>query len=229
MTMNHEYRQPAIEVRDATKRYLAKTVFSNLSLDIEPGKLTLVTGPSGSGKTTLLNIMSGVDLPNSGEVIVGGNDITKLTSRGRSQYRAATGQIFQDSGLISGLTAKDNIQLVHDLSEQQVDEEWTGYLLGRLGISDLMDNRATHLSGGQAQRVALVRALAHFPRIVFADEPTASLDTESKKDVHETLRFVADTGATVVMVSHEEMSKDYADRTIEMKDGVISESLSAHL
>lgn len=227
--MTHELYRPAIEVRDTTKRYLAKTVFSNLSLDIEPGKLTLVTGPSGSGKTTLLNIMSGVDLPTSGEVTVDGSDITKLSSRGRSRYRAITGQIFQRSGLISGLTAMDNIRLVHDLSEQQVDEEWTDYLVSRLGIDDLMNNRATHLSGGQAQRVAVVRALAHFPRLVFADEPTASLDTESKKDVHETLRFVADTGATVVMVSHEDMSKDYADRTIEMKDGVITEALSSHL
>lgn len=227
--MTYELQRPAIEVNNVTKRYMARTVFENLSLDIEPGKLTLITGPSGSGKTTLLNLMSGVDTPNSGEVIVGESDITKLSRRNRSLYRAATGQIFQRSGLISGLSAMDNIRLVHDLAEQDVDEEWTNYLLARLGIGDLIDERVTQLSGGQAQRVAVVRALAHFPRIVFADEPTASLDTESKKDVHETLRFVADTGSTVVMVSHEEMSQDYADRTIRMRDGRISESLSPDL
>ena len=227
--MSYELQRPAIEVRDVTKRYMARTVFENLSLNIEPGKLTLITGPSGSGKTTLLNLMSGVDIPNTGEVIVDDSDITKLSRRGRAAYRAATGQIFQRSGLISGLSAMDNIRIVHDLAEQEVDNEWTDYLLGRLGIGDLINERATQLSGGQAQRVAVVRALAHFPRIVFADEPTASLDSESKKDVHETLRFAADTGSTIVMVSHEEMSKDYADRIVEMRDGMISESLLPQL
>lgn len=227
--MSYELQRPAIEVRDVTKRYMTRTVFENLSLDIEPGKLTLITGPSGSGKTTLLNLMSGVDTPNTGEVIVDDSDITKLSRRGRAAYRAATGQIFQRSGLISGLSAMDNIRIVHDLAEQEVDNEWTDYLLGRLGIGDLINERATQLSGGQAQRVAVVRALAHFPRIVFADEPTASLDSESKKDVHETLRFAADTGSTIVMVSHEEMSKDYADRIVEMRDGMISESLLPQL
>ena len=222
--------RPAIEVRNVSKQYqLARTVFNNLSLDIEPGKLTLIKGPSGSGKTTLLNIMAGIDTPNEGEVVVNGTDITTLSRRGRTAYRAATGQIFQRSGLISGLSAMDNIRVVHDLAEQPVDEEWTEYLLGRLGVGDLINERATQLSGGQAQRIAVVRALAHFPRIVFADEPTASLDTESKKDVHDTLRFVAETGSTVVMVSHEEMSEDYADRTIEMRDGTISEGLSPQL
>lgn len=227
--MSHEFQQPAVAVNNVTKRYRARTVFEDLSLDVEPGKLTLITGPSGSGKTTLLNLMSGVDTPNSGEVVVGGTDITKLSRRGRAAYRAATGQIFQRSGLIAGLSAMDNIRIVHDLAEQEVDKEWTKYLLGRLGIGELIHERATQLSGGQAQRVALVRALAHFPRIVFADEPTASLDTESKKDVHETLRFVADAGSTVVMVSHEEMFKHYADRVVEMRDGTITENLSPQL
>lgn len=220
--MNYELQRPSIEVRDLTKQYMAKTVFQNLSLDIAPEKLTLIKGPSGSGKTTLLNVMSGIDSPTSGEVYVEGREVTNLSNTQRALYRAAAGQIFQRSGLIAGLTSMENVQLPHDLSGQVVDKEWRDYLLDRLKVKEFADQPAAQLSGGQMQRVALVRALAHFPRLVFADEPTASLDTESKKDVHELLRFVADTGATVVMVSHEEMSQDYADNVLEMRDGVVA-------
>lgn len=213
---------PQIQAHELTKRYMgSEAVFSALSLNIQPGQLTLITGPSGSGKTTLLNIISGLDTPDEGAVWVDGVDITKLSKAERTQYRAASGLIFQRSGLLAGLTARENIDAIRTLSGYETDEGWTLELARKFRVDHVLGQKAAHLSGGQAQRVAMIRALAHDPGLVFADEPTASLDSESRHEVYDALRTTADRGATVVMASHDETSKHYANRVVEMRDGKI--------
>lgn len=218
-----ESQTPALVATGVTKSYAGTTVVDNVSLAIPSGGLTVITGPSGSGKTTLLNILSAIDTPDSGKVKAGSIKVTKLKAAKRDAYRATTGHIFQRSGLIAGLTAGDNIRAIHALNGTPIDEAWLTHLLDRLGVAQLVDAPATQLSGGQAQRIALIRALAHHPRIVFADEPTASLDTTSKKEVHEVLREVArEGGTTVILVSHDAISTQYADIVATMRDGAIS-------
>lgn len=219
---NYEQPSSIIEVNAITKHYLGMRALSNVWLDIEQNKLTVITGPSGSGKTTLLNILSGIDLPDAGSVIIDGIDITQLSKKERETFRASTGQVFQRSGLLRGLTAEENIRMPHDLTGKSVDEDWTQNLVDSLAISDFLKKPASQLSGGQAQRVGIVRALAHHPRYIFADEPTASLDTQAKADVHELFRGLVDDGVTILMVSHDELSNDYADRNIKLKDGKIN-------
>ena len=209
-----------IRADGVSKSYLGAAVLKNVSLSVHTGEFVLITGPSGSGKTTILNSLSGLDRPDSGSVNVRGKDIVTLTDKDRAAYRAANGMIFQRSGLMSGMTVRDNIHMTHDLTERSVDREWLHYVVSELAISSLMDKRANQVSGGQAQRIAIARALAHNPELIFADEPTAALDSEATTDVHRVLRNVVDQGtASVVMVSHDESAKEYADGIFEIRDG----------
>lgn len=208
-----------LRVRNVTKRYLGMTVFDDLSVDITTG-FTALLGPSGSGKTTLLNLMMGIDRPDAGQIVVDGVDITGLSDAQRTRWRAGTGQIFQRSGLVAGLTTMQNILDPHVLAGHRVDHEWVAFLLQRLNMSQKASDRAGRLSGGEQQRVAMVRSLAHRPHIVFADEPTANLDTRMKEEAH---RFLADVSreVPVVVVSHDAMTRDYADHVVFMRDGRI--------
>lgn len=219
--MSTESLRLTIEVKELTKRYLGAVVLDNVSLGIFPNEFIVINGPSGAGKTTLLNMMSGIDVPEEGSVRVGEKDITKLSRKKRQEFRACNGQIFQRSGLLNGLTAEENIHSVHDLVGNNIDTNWFDYLVSELSVGDVLKKPISQLSGGQAQRIGIIRALAHHPRLVFADEPTASLDSDSKRDVYDLLRKVASNDSTVVMVSHDEISKEYADGVFEMRDGVI--------
>lgn len=212
----------AIQLDHVEKSYGDTTALNDVSMDIYSGELTLLTGPSGSGKTTLLNILSSVDTADSGAVYVNGKDIFGMTLGQRERYRARNGQIFQRSGLLGGLTAEQNIAAIHDLSRNMIDSAWVDYLVMELAIGSLMKKRISEVSGGQAQRIGIVRALAHKPALVFADEPTASLDTESKHDVHRLLHGVSENGSAVVIVSHDDISRQYADATFHMNDGTVS-------
>ena len=203
-----------------SKSYLGAAVLKDVSLSVQSGEFVLITGPSGSGKTTILNALSGLDRPDRGSVSVRGKDIVTLTDKERTAYRADNGMIFQRSGLISGMTVRDNIHSVHELTGHEVDKEWLDYVVSELAISSLMNKKANQVSGGQAQRIGIARALAHKPELIFADEPTAALDTEATADVHRVLRNVVDQGAaSVVMVSHDKSAKKYADGIFEIRDG----------
>ena len=197
-------------------------VLKDVSFVAEPHRLTLLTGPSGSGKTTLLNVVAGLDSPDRGSVTVGGVDVTGLRAKGRVAYRAGLGLVFQRSGLLGGLTARQNVEVGHALTGRTHTPAWTRLVADRLGVTGILDQRASGLSGGQAQRVALLRALAHQPALLLADEPTAAVDTGSKHDIHNLLRWLTDEhGTTVVLVSHDAISSEYADTTVRLVDGVV--------
>jgi len=215
----------AISTDSVSKSYLGTMVLHDITLDVAAGSLTVLRGPSGSGKTTLLNLISGLDQPDAGTVTVDGAEVTGLAARKRGQFRARYGHVFQRSGLLGGLTLRENIEGPHALTGQQVNPAWMNHLVDLLDIDSLLDTHASRVSGGQAQRASLVRALAHRPAILFADEPTASLDTASKHLVHSLLRDVASNeGTTVLMVSHDEISGQYATAQIGLLDGRIQDA-----
>ncbi len=214
-----------IKTRAVSKSYLGTTVLHVVDLDVSSGSLTVLTGPSGSGKTTLLNLVSSLDRPDVGEITVGDVDVAGLTDKERTRFRAGHGHVFQRSGLLGGLTIRENIEAGHTITGRPVDAGWVSHLIDRLEISDVLDARASRVSGGQAQRAALVRALAHRPSVVFADEPTASLDTTSTHTIHELLRDISLTeGTTTLMVSHDEISTQYATHSVRLVDGRIHET-----
>lgn len=210
----------SIRISEIRKAYLGATVLDGIDAEVRSGVLNLLSGPSGSGKTTLLNLVSGLDLPDSGNVMVGEVEVTSLSRKERDRFRARNGQVFQRSGLLGGLTVRDNIEAGHSLTGLKIDQRWVLHLVERLGIADLLDTRASRISGGQAQRTALVRSLAHRPAYLFADEPTASLDTASTHAIHALLGEVArEEGTTILMVSHDEISSHYADFMFHLRDG----------
>lgn len=212
-----------IVARNVVKKYQGTTALGGVSAEFPAGAITLISGPSGSGKTTLLNTLSALDQPDAGSVHFGGRDITQFSKKQREEYRAQVGQVFQRAGLLAGLTVIENIRAKPDLSGAAIDPEWTSELCGRLGVGALLKQPAGSLSGGQAQRVALVRALTRRPPVLFADEPTAALDTKNTKDVHEVLQqTVYETGMSVVMISHDKVSREYADHLVTIVDGSIA-------
>ncbi|WGY02449.1 ATP-binding cassette domain-containing protein [Nocardioides sp. QY071] len=207
-----------------TKSYLGTPVLVEVDVEVAAGSLTVISGPSGSGKTTLLNLVAGLDLPDDGEIVVGGTDVVALPAQQRERFRARHGHVFQRSGLLGGLTLRENIESPHLLTGHPTDPGWVRHLVGSLGIADVLDSRAGRVSGGQAQRAALVRCLAHRPDVVFADEPTASLDTASKHLIHALLRDISEQeGTTVLMVSHDEISTGYATAQVHLLDGRIQD------
>ncbi len=210
----------AIRIGGVRKSYLGTVVLADVHAEVPSGVLSLLTGPSGSGKTTLLNLVSALDEPDAGDITIDDTEVTGLSRKARDRFRAVNGHVFQRSGLLGGLTVRDNIEAGHALTGRSVDQAWVTHLVTRLGIADLLDVRASLISGGQAQRTALVRSLAHRPPHLFADEPTASLDTASTHAIHALLREVAhEEGTTVLMVSHDQISAEYADHTFRLRDG----------
>lgn len=190
-----------------------------VSVEIPSHQLTLITGPSGSGKTTLLNVMSGILKPNEGSVFHHATEITGLPQEALTEWRARVGRVYQRSGLLAGLTVYENIKAPHEMNRNPIEPAWAKFICRTLGVDDLLHKRAGGLSGGQAQRVAMARAFLHKPDIVFADEPTASLDQASKAEIHQLMRGLVDEeGAAIVLVSHE-TPPDFADTVITLQDG----------
>lgn len=213
-----------IVAQGVVKTYPGTTALRGVSAEFPAGAITHISGPSGSGKTTLLNVLSSLASPDAGSVYFGGRDIARCNNKQQNQYRAEVGQVFQRAGLLAGLTVRENIRVKADLSGAVIDETWVSELCGRLGVGGLLDQSAGSLSGGQAQRVALVRAMAHGPEVLFADEPTAALDTQRTKEVHDVLKQAVDeTGLSVVMISHDDISRQYADHTVHIVDGSVEQ------
>jgi putative ABC transport system ATP-binding protein len=196
---------------------------AGINVTFERGRFTAVMGPSGSGKSTLMHCMAGLDRPTSGHTFVGGQDVGSLDDSGLTRLRRdKIGFVFQSFNLVPTLTAAENITLPADLAGAKVDRDWLGYLVNQLGIGDRLTHRPSELSGGQQQRVACARALIRKPDLIFADEPTGNLDSNSSADVLTFLQqSVRESGQSIVMVTHDPRGAAYADRVIFLADGTV--------
>ncbi len=198
-----------------------------VAVAFDRGRFTAVMGPSGSGKSTLMHCMAGLDRPTSGQVFVGDLDIGGLDDAGLTQLRRdRIGFVFQSFNLVPTLTAGENITLPVDLAGRKVDEEWFTYLVGQLGLGDRLHHRPAEMSGGQQQRCACARALINRPDLVFADEPTGNLDSNSSAEMLSFLRRSVDEfGQSIVMVTHDPRGAAYADRVVFLADGNVVDEL----
>lgn len=225
MTENNSPRNARLCIRDITKSYNSAPVLTGISLTIEPGETVAVMGPSGSGKSTLLHCMSGVLLPDDGDVIFGDTKINSLSDADRSALRLHDfGFVFQDGQLLPELTARENVALPMILQGKKRSKSLAlaDDVLSRLGLQDLTRRRPGQMSGGQAQRVAIARAMAGEPGVIFADEPTGALDQSTGHEVMQQLTaLVEQTGTTLVMVTHDVKVADWCRRRVEIRDGLI--------
>jgi len=198
-----------------------------VTIEFGHGQFTAVMGPSGSGKSTLMHCMAGLDSPTSGHTFVGDQEIGLLDDAGLTQMRRdRIGFVFQSFNLVPTLTASENITLPADLAGQKVDREWFDYLVDQLGIRDLLSHRPSEMSGGQQQRAACARALIGRPELIFADEPTGNLDSNSSGEMLAFLRrSVTEFGQSIVMVTHDPRGAAYADRVVFLADGKVVDEL----
>jgi len=214
-----------------TRRYgqgdTAVDALRGIDLEIERGLLTAVMGPSGSGKSTLMHILAGLDKPTSGKVFVAGTDITRLDDTALTKLRREhIGFVFQFFNLLPMLTAEENVTLPLSIAGEKAERAWTDELLGKLGLSDRRTHRPSELSGGQQQRVAIARALISRPTVMFADEPTGNLDSQTSEEILALVReSVEDYGQTTVMVTHDAHAAAIADRVLLLADGLIVREL----
>lgn len=215
-----------VEMQEVTKIYEGKVInraLNRLSFDVQEGEFIAVMGPSGSGKSTLLNLLSSIDLPTYGQVKVTGIVPELLSANDLALFRRRTfGFVFQDINLLNMLTVEENIVLPLTIDNVPLPEmeRRVGTLSERLSLKDILDKRPDELSGGQAQRTAIARALVHKPKIILADEPTGNLDSASAKDVLELLDEINETEkTTVIMVTHDPIAASYCDRVLFIKDG----------
>ncbi|KOS71644.1 bacitracin ABC transporter ATP-binding protein [Lysinibacillus contaminans] len=217
---------PILQIKDITKVYEGKVThraLNQLSFDVEDGEFIAVMGRSGSGKTTLLNIISTIDEPTSGEIILDGMNPHKLNATELAYFRRRQlGFIFQDFNLLHMLTVEENIILPLTLDQQplEVMEERLKSIVEKLDLTSFLHKRPNEISGGQAQRTAIGRALIHNPSLILADEPTGNLDSNSARDVLELLTKVSnERKTTIVMVTHDPIAASYCDRVLFIKDG----------
>ena len=220
--------QPAIAVRGVTKTYDNRSFALNgADLDVPRGAVMLLKGPSGSGKTTLLSIMGCILRPTAGEVWINGAEVAKLPESKLPDVRLHNiGFIFQGFNLFPALTAAENVALTLNLKGVRGGEakKKARTLLDQVGLDRKYDAFPADLSGGQKQRVAIARALAGEPKIILADEPTASLDSTSKRSVMELMTNLAHKeDRAVVIVTHDNRIEQYADRTVHISDGRLQE------
>ncbi|WP_125607348.1 ABC transporter ATP-binding protein [Lapidilactobacillus bayanensis] len=216
-----------LELKQITKTFgkgaAATQAVQPTDLAIAPGEFITLTGPSGSGKTTLLTMMGALQSPTSGAVLLNGQDLAKLSEKQRSKVRFEKyGFILQAANLIPYLNVQEQFKLVDKLSHTD-NRAYADQLLTSLGLEEQRDSLPQMLSGGQRQRVAIARALYQQPQIVFADEPTASLDSKRAHQVVQTLNETAKAHQTaVVMVTHDESLFAYTDKVYQVRDGQVS-------
>ncbi|MEU2756905.1 ABC transporter ATP-binding protein [Streptomyces albidoflavus] len=217
---------PVLRARDVDVRYGAQLAVQGANLTLMPGEVVAVTGSSGSGKSSLLHCLAGVVAPSAGSVSFEGREYGALGDEELSALRRERfGYVFQHGELLPELTVEENAALPLRLAGQRKGPAHRAAtpVLERLGIGEFVERRVSQLSGGQAQRVAVARALVHQPAVVFADEPTGALDSVNAASVlDEFLTLARDHGAAVLLVTHDEGVSSYADRRYVMRDGRIS-------
>ena len=214
-----------IQVRNIRKSFGNLEVLKGIDLDIERGKVVSIVGASGAGKTTLLQIMGTLDKPDSGSVVIDGVDVMQLSDAKRSAFRNKhMGFVFQFHQLLPEFTALENVMmpaLIGGTLKREARKR-AEELLDFMGLSQRASHKPSELSGGEKQRVAVARALVGKPDVVFADEPSGSLDTQNKQELHRLFFDLRDQmGQTFVIVTHDEQLADLADRKICMQDGRI--------
>ena len=200
----------------------------DVSLRLEPGELVALTGPSGCGKSTLLNLIGALDRPDAGEIHVDGKDVGRLDDP--SEYRAETvGFVFQFHNLMTTLTALENVQVpMLGRRSRGAREARARQLLAEVGLAERMESYPPTLSGGERQRVAIARALANEPRLLLADEPTGSLDSETGAQILDLIRRVREEhGMTILLVTNDDGVAAQADRILRIRDGVLAAPASA--
>jgi putative ABC transport system ATP-binding protein len=218
---------PLVELQNVSKSYQEgerdRAVLKDASLSIARGEWLFLLGRSGSGKSTLLNLLSGIDLPEKGEILIEGSPINRLSERDRTLFRRnKIGFIFQSYNLIPTLTVAENLllplELVGEMSRARQQEGLA--LLDQVGLADRAGSYPDRLSGGEQQRVAIVRALIHRPLLVLADEPTGNLDADTGREVLELFeRLLRPTSTTLVLVTHSSEVARLADRLVSIRDG----------
>jgi putative ABC transport system ATP-binding protein len=223
---------PLIELRNLSKAYdegdCRRVVLREATVGIERGELAVLVGRSGSGKSTLLNLISGIDLPDSGEIVIDGVAVSALSERERTLFRRdRIGFVFQFFNLIPTLTVEENLLLPLELKGRVSAAERRAALdlLAGVGLADRSGSYPDRLSGGEQQRVAVARALAHDPLLVLADEPTGNLDLETGLQVLEILdRLTRQAGKTMIMVTHSQEVVGLADRVFRVDNGCLVET-----
>lgn len=217
-----------IEVKNLTKAYKTGdtelVVLKNLDLEIKEGQFVAIIGRSGSGKSTLLHQIGILDRPNSGEIILHGTKVSDLSEEERTDFRLRElGYVFQDYALVPELSALENVAvplLMQGLSQSEAFKQGT-QALEKIGLGSRLGNLPNQLSGGEQQRVSIARAISHDPKIIFADEPTANLDTETANTVLQTFLDLNKEGQTIVMVTHEPEYALLTHRVVKLADGHI--------
>jgi putative ABC transport system ATP-binding protein len=213
-----------ITVRDLTKEYDGRLrALNQVSLDVARGEWLAIMGPSGSGKSTLLNLIAGLDTPTAGSIVVDGVPVHALTERARARFRRETiGMVFQQFHLIPYLTALENVMLAQYF-HSMADETEAAEALRRMGLGDRLHHRPAQLSGGEEQRVCIVRALINDPRLILADEPTGDLDAENEAVVLDAFRKLHAQGHTLLVVTHDPLVGGLADRRVVLDHGRLGE------
>ncbi|VIG18240.1 ABC transporter ATP-binding protein [Clostridioides difficile] len=218
-----------IKAKQVSKTYGSNNnkviALNNVNLEINSGEFISIIGPSGSGKSTLLHILSGLDNPTSGQVLLDDKDIYKYSEKELSALRRKSfGFVFQQFNLLPVLTASENISMPVLLDKKQPVKDYLNEISSLLGIADRLNHLPHELSGGQQQRVAIARALIAKPDIIFADEPTGNLDSKSGSEVMNLLiKTSKQFGKTLVVITHDDRIAKLADRKISIIDGVLME------
>ena len=214
-----------IDIKNITKSFGSLQVLKGIDLHIDRGEVVSIVGPSGAGKTTLLQIIGTLDRPDTGTVCVDGIDVTRLSQKKLSDFRNQhLGFVFQFHQLLPEFTAIENIMIpayIAGMSQKQAKQR-AKELLDFMGLADRATHKPNELSGGEKQRVAVARALVNNPAVILADEPSGSLDTKNKDELHQLFFDLRDKfGQTFVIVTHDEQLASITDRTIHLRDGVI--------
>ena len=216
-----------IDVKNIRKSFGSLEVLKGIDLHINKGEVVSIVGPSGAGKTTLLQIMGTLDSPDSGEIVVDGVDVRSLSTKKLSDFRNRhIGFVFQFHQLLPEFTAIENVMIPAFISGKSTSEarKRAEELLDFMGLADRAEHKPNQLSGGEKQRVAVARALVNHPAVVFADEPSGSLDTHNKEELHRLFFDLRDRmGQTFVIVTHDDHLASITDRTIHLCDGKVVE------
>lgn len=217
-----------VEAIDVKKIYMLGKVpveaLRGINLKVENGEFLAILGPSGSGKSTLLNLISALDKPSSGKMIIDGSDLSKLNDNQLADVRSKIGFVFQFFNLIPRLTALDNVELPMTIASLSKAErrKRAEEMLATVGLRDRIQHKPAELSGGQQQRVAIARALANNPRFLLMDEPTGNVDSKTARDVISLIKKLNENGVTIIMVTHDQNLAKQARRIIQVMDGEIT-------